>query len=706
MIIFWYNCVQFLTSRYTISVLVAIESFFTLLFIQKVLNSKNKRAFGLTIASGVFNGFFVFALMSFRGSIYSSSYLLVMVLLTNIELLFLGKDTRLARLHVFAITLCDYSCLYVFSLAFLNFLFRGELSVPGSIYYSLAFVISLVATLLFAIILLKRGKKIIVMFKALTQSLSQGLLMLVYDASVCVIMLFSAFIMLPTMLTRYVSPDFTTIHSVYEMLIALLLLIVSFVVIFVQYQLEQALGHERTLLSNIQRNALLSYSFNATKDVLDKKIKFFKSELWEGDTSYFKMIRNFIKQCVHPEDQEDFYNMSSQSYPWEALASFGGNSLVTRFRVSPKEMVKVIDFPEYRVKAINAAGKEWRWSEMTCVITKEDTTGNVLVDMSFTDVDDKVTHEHKLQEAATLDTLTGILNRGAAESAIRKYLASEKNECALFIIDLDHFKEVNDILGHGKGDNLLKETATMISSLFRTSDIVGRLGGDEFIVLCKSTADKEFMTRKAKQLNEIGYRTHHTESRENLHTSMSIGIALCPQDGTDFETLYGHADAALYKSKATGRNKFFFYTSGQELKLFDFEVDGLRLGIEQIDEQHKKLVDLTNEFMQLVLSEKETDWKTHVFNTLNGMLNYAQEHFSYEEKIMAETAYAGLEHHKKRHDEFVMYAVTRFAGFETMSKDDAVELMNFLKQWLVNHILEDDKAYVKIFQKYFAKNEN
>lgn len=703
---FWTACIKFLISRYTVAGLVAIASTLTNLFVQRILANRNKYAFARTIFTGIFNGMLVFTLMSWRGSIYTSLYMVLITILVNSELFFLGRDSWMARFYIFAVTTCDYSCLYVSSLALMNFLFHRYLTVPLNIYYTLAFSISMILTIVFATVLLKNGNKFVVMFKALNQSWGQGSLVFTYSLAVCVIMLFSAFMMLPAMLTVHDSTYLTVIHSFYEMIVAIILLIVSFAVLVMQFQLQQNLGHERTLRSNIQKNTLISYSFNATKDKLDKKIKFFRSDLWEGDTSYFKMIQNFIKRCIHPDDQSEFLYMSSQSYPWDALAAFDGNSIVSSFRISPTEILKVVNLPYYVKDAIAAEQKEWRWSEMTCVVTKEAITGDVMVDISFVDIDDKVSHEYELREAATVDTLTGMLNRGTAEKTIKNYLSSDKVEGAMFIIDLDHFKEVNDILGHGKGDELLKEMATMVSSMFRGSDIVGRLGGDEFIVFCKDTNDKEFLTRKAKLLNEKGYKIHPTETGDNINTSMSIGVALCPQDGTDFETLYSHADVALYKSKTTGRNKYFFYAHGQEMKLFDFEVDGLKLGIDEIDEQHKKLVDLTNEFMQMVLSENDVDWKDHVLNTLNGMLTYSQEHFSFEEKIMEEIGYAKFEEHKKTHDEFVMYAVARFAGFESMNKDDSVELMNFLKNWLVTHILKADKQYVDDFSEYFAKNKN
>lgn len=688
---------RLITAQYSMSILVAVESVFVLLFIQKIFEPREKNILVPTIFLSIFNGALIFGLIYIFGPISSALYMLGMILLTNVELIVLGRGTPLSRLYVLSITSCDYSCLYVFSLATLNFCFRSISDISIHIYYyRIAFCISILATLIFASILLVTGKKVVVMFRAITQSVNHGKLVLSYNWSVTIIMFYSAFIMLPEMMSNTISKNLTAIHSIYEMLVSLLLLVVSFVVIFVQYQLKSKLDYERTLRSNIQRNALLSYSFNATKDTLDRKIKFFKPELWEGDTSYFKMIRNFIKLCVHTDDQEDLFAISSPNYSWDALAAFNGTSLTTRFRISAKEMIKFVNLPDDIKAVVDTTTKEWRWSEMTCVITKAEITGNVIADVSFVDVDDKISHERELEKAANIDKLTGILNRGAVEATIKNHLAKQKVEGALFIIDLDHFKEVNDILGHIKGDELLKETAQKIASIFRTSDIIGRLGGDEFIVFCKDIIDKEFLSRRAKELNEKCYTSYQTDSGEELHTSLSIGIAICPKNGQEFEMLYRNADVALYKSKTTGKNKTYFYAPGQEMYFFDFENDGLKLGIPEIDEQHKKLVDLTNDFMKLVLSDEEINWSECLLKMINEMLSYSQEHFTYEEKLMAEYNFALLEEHKKRHNEFLMYTATQFAGVSNVTKTDALNVLNFLREWLVNHVAKDDKLYVNV----------
>lgn len=693
-------------SSYFVAGLIVVENIVALLFIQKTLASRYKHSLLRIIACSIFNSAFMSCFMFIFANPFSAVYLIIMVLLINMNLFVLGKDTWKARLYIFSVTFCDYSCLYVFSLAYLNFFFRNipDVSVH-KYYYSIAFPISTIVTLLVLLLLLKIGRKVVLMFKAITQASNHTFIVLVYNFSVVIIMLFSAFIMLPTMMDNYISENFTLIHSIYEMLVATLLLVVSFVVIYVQFGLEKTIGHERAFRSGIRKNTLLTYSFNATKDLIDKKTNIFKNDLWKGDKSYFKMIRNFIVLCVHPDDQSDFLEMSSQNYPWEALASYNGNSITMRFRVSPRKIIKSVNLPE-QVKAVvgSSESKEWRWSELKCVITRDSYSGDALVDMSFADVDDEVLRDEQLRIAASLDLLTGIMNRGSVEKSIRDYLANGDCEGALFIADLDHFKEVNDTLGHSKGDELLKETADLISSLFKGGDIIGRLGGDEFVIFCKDTNNRAFLAKRAQELNTKARKIYETQ-KGDIYTSMSIGIAMCPTDGTDFETLYHHADIALYRVKAAGKNKAYFYESDDILKIFDFEKDGLKLSIPQIDVQHKKLVDLTNEFTR-VISDAQDGWEQHVLNVLNEMLVYAQVHFSYEEKIMRKVNFEKFSEHKNKHDDFVAYCISSLSTVDAIDFADATNLLNFLKNWLVTHIAVEDRLYCEDFCRYFKETED
>jgi diguanylate cyclase (GGDEF)-like protein len=167
----------------------------------------------------------------------------------------------------------------------------------------------------------------------------------------------------------------------------------------------------------------------------------------------------------------------------------------------------------------------------------------------------------RLQHAATHDALTGLPNRVLLADRMGQAIARAARDeirFAVLVVDLDRFKAINDSLGHIAGDELLQEVARRLSNLLRKGDTLARLGGDEFVLLVHevSTAqDAEVVARKvlshvAQPLQLAGL---------DVHVSPSVGIALCPDDGVDSETLLQHADAAMYHAKKKGRNTFQFF---------------------------------------------------------------------------------------------------------------------------------------------------
>jgi diguanylate cyclase (GGDEF)-like protein len=169
--------------------------------------------------------------------------------------------------------------------------------------------------------------------------------------------------------------------------------------------------------------------------------------------------------------------------------------------------------------------------------------------------------EAMIQRLAHFDPLTGLPNRlllnDRSEHALN--VARRNQQClALMFLDLDHFKNINDSLGHRVGDEVLVALAMRLKSAVREQDTVARLGGDEFIVLLPDT-DAAGAARVADKLLQTTLKPFQIEQNE-LTVTPSIGIALYPQDGTDLDTLSRSADAAMYKAKEEGRNNYRFFT--------------------------------------------------------------------------------------------------------------------------------------------------
>ncbi|MDD6812437.1 MAG: diguanylate cyclase [Lachnospiraceae bacterium] len=175
-------------------------------------------------------------------------------------------------------------------------------------------------------------------------------------------------------------------------------------------------------------------------------------------------------------------------------------------------------------------------------------------------------HEKKLKEIDLLlraekDALTGLYNKGATLQLIENAIEEEKiNNTinALMIIDLDNFKEVNDTLGHAQGDKVLIDTANALSEIFKGGDVVGRIGGDEFVVFMRninSISNADILASKI--VNKVDF--HLPTEEKEIHVTCSIGIAIFPYHGSNYEELFNKADKAVYTAKANGKNGYRIY---------------------------------------------------------------------------------------------------------------------------------------------------
>lgn len=157
------------------------------------------------------------------------------------------------------------------------------------------------------------------------------------------------------------------------------------------------------------------------------------------------------------------------------------------------------------------------------------------------------------------DSLTGLKNRAALDELLDAALAAKTDTIALLMIDLDNFKQVNDDLGHDKGDKLLKDVAQVIRTTARKEDVPIRLGGDEFMLIMPSAGQEEAEHTAQRLIEEINRLIAQDAELLDKKISISIGISLAPDQGTDSELLRKKADIALYVSKEKGKNQYQFY---------------------------------------------------------------------------------------------------------------------------------------------------
>ncbi len=169
--------------------------------------------------------------------------------------------------------------------------------------------------------------------------------------------------------------------------------------------------------------------------------------------------------------------------------------------------------------------------------------------------------ESRVEQLAWYDSLTGLPNRNLLREMLRDTVAGAakgRRRIALLLIDLDRFKDVNDTLGHLVGDALIKSAAHVLRDLVGGHGIVGRLGGDEFMVVLNEFQHRQEVSQFAARLAQA---LHRTDLVPNIDTqvSASIGVALFPEHGREMSTLMKNADAAMYQAKRDGRNQFSFF---------------------------------------------------------------------------------------------------------------------------------------------------
>ena len=202
-------------------------------------------------------------------------------------------------------------------------------------------------------------------------------------------------------------------------------------------------------------------------------------------------------------------------------------------------------------------GQRGEWFSVSMSLPERLKSNSVAVVENILDINkDKWDEERFLMESQQ-DSVTELFNKASTEEKIRGVLkeAGKEKHYALFMLDIEHLKKINDTFGHMTGDAILRLVAERLTAQFCKDDIIGRIGGDEFLLLTSYSGDVQEVIRKAKEMKEAICQPLFIKEL-SVNITVSMGIACYPGDGTEFYTLYCSADSALYRCKAMNRNGY------------------------------------------------------------------------------------------------------------------------------------------------------
>ena len=215
---------------------------------------------------------------------------------------------------------------------------------------------------------------------------------------------------------------------------------------------------------------------------------------------------------------------------------------------------------EVRLCKMEGDSPAYLWCTVRASVVRDcDGTASKIIG-NVSDIDSQKKETETLRARAQRDLLTGLYNKVTTESIISSILEREPQGVhALFIVDIDDFKSINDNLGHLFGDSVLEDLAQRIRNLFRSTDVAGRVGGDEFVVFLRNVGSCEKAEEKSQQLLNAFCRTYGG-GLSCYEVTGSVGGAVSPDDGTSFNDLFQAADNALYAAKSQGKNRCLFFS--------------------------------------------------------------------------------------------------------------------------------------------------
>jgi len=339
-------------------------------------------------------------------------------------------------------------------------------------------------------------------------------------------------------------------------------------------------------------------------------------------------------------------------------------------------------------------------------LVKDETSSPLFFISQIQNITDRKLLEVELVRQATVDMLTGVSNRRRFfDLAERDFLRGGRyNEpMVLLMLDIDHFKKVNDTFGHGIGDEALKQMATVCRSELRSIDIFGRIGGEEFSALLVKT-DAVIGRQVAERLRKSVEKCFLTTEKGLLKFTVSIGGVAFSGNQYSLENRLKQADEALYEAKSMGRNRTVLINNltVSETKDETIQTSFVRLewnkayecGQKQIDEQHRILFEQANMLLSAMMARQE---RAICEQYIEELISKISEHFYTEEQLIEVAGYPYTEDHRQIHRQLTNEAL-KIARRNKTGQLQITEVFRFLAIEVVSqHLLDEDRKFFSYF---------
>ncbi len=219
---------------------------------------------------------------------------------------------------------------------------------------------------------------------------------------------------------------------------------------------------------------------------------------------------------------------------------------------------------EFNIDArVRKADSAYEWHNINVNIEVNDDLKCHVAIITYINIHDEKVNELDLKYKSERDPLVGAYNKSTVESLISEHIISG-GIGVMLMIDLDNFKSINDNYGHSYGDKVLCEVNDKLNEIFRDNDIIGRVGGDEFLVYLKNVNETSIIVRRAEVVCKALNKTYYMNDKPSVTVSSSVGIALNPDDANSFKELFDKADVAMYAAKKCGKNNYKIYNASMQ----------------------------------------------------------------------------------------------------------------------------------------------